>query len=199
MRPQTVAEATPNGPEQDREQSLIEHLTELRSRLLRAVVAVLAGFVLLIPVAGRLYGWLADPLASRLPEGAQLVAIEVVSPFLTPIVGVFHRPFLTMPVVLYQLRALSPPPYQRATSGGRCWSPARAVLRRLRSPTSWSCRWCSPSGRHPAGRDDDDRHQSVPGFPDHVFAWAQLPGRWPPSWWWPVADEPQRLATCAPT
>lgn len=115
MRPQTVAEATPNGPEQDREQSLIEHLTELRSRLLRAVVAVLAGFVLLIPVAGRLYGWLADPLASRLPEGAQLVAIEVVSPFLTPIkLAFFTGLFLTMPVVLYQLWAfVAPGLYQR--------------------------------------------------------------------------------------
>ncbi len=100
-------DADPGG---DREQTLIEHLTELRSRLLRAAAAVLILFVALIPFAAKLYGYLAEPLASRLPEGAQLVAIEVISPFLTPIkLAFFVALFLAMPFVLYQAWAFAAP------------------------------------------------------------------------------------------
>lgn len=130
IRRATVSEPTAPGPEQDREQSLIEHLTELRSRLLRAVAAVIAAFVLLIPAAGRLYGWLAEPLASRLPNDAQLVAIEVVSPFLTPIkLAFFSALFLAMPIVLYQLWAfVAPGLYQRERRLARPLLAASIVL-----------------------------------------------------------------------
>jgi len=49
---------------------LIDHLIELRSRLLRAVVGLLLVFVALLPFANRLYAWLAAPLLDKLPAGA---------------------------------------------------------------------------------------------------------------------------------
>lgn len=86
------------------EQSFISHLIELRARLLKAVVAVLIILVILLPFADRLYHFIAEPLLQRLPQGSQMVAIEVASPFMTPVkLAFFTALFLAMPVVLYQL------------------------------------------------------------------------------------------------
>jgi sec-independent protein translocase protein TatC len=96
------------------EQGLLEHLAELRDRLLRAVAIVLVGFLALVPFAQELYGWLAEPLLSRLPQGGQLVAIEVAGPFLTPIkLAFFTALIVTMPLVLYQLWAFVAPALYR--------------------------------------------------------------------------------------
>lgn len=92
------------------EQGLVSHLIELRSRLLRAIVAVFIAFVALLPFAQKLYTWLAAPLLSRLPPGAHLVAIDVSSPFLVPVkLCLFAALTVAMPVVIYQLWAFVAP------------------------------------------------------------------------------------------
>lgn len=63
---------------------LIEHLIELRSRLLRAVVAIFVIFLGLYPFANEIYTFVAQPLMALLPEGSQMIATEVASPFLAP-------------------------------------------------------------------------------------------------------------------
>lgn len=99
-----------DGPEDDLEQGLFSHLIELRSRLLRAIVAVLVVLGALIPFANRLYTELAAPLVSRLPQGAHLIATEVASPFVTPLKLAFYLAlFIAMPVVVYQLWAFVSP------------------------------------------------------------------------------------------
>jgi sec-independent protein translocase protein TatC len=86
------------------EQSFISHLVELRARLLKAIGAVLIVLVALLPFADRLYHFVAEPLLQRLPTGSQMVAIDVTSPFMTPVkLAAVAAFFLAMPAVLYQL------------------------------------------------------------------------------------------------
>lgn len=94
----------------DAQQSLISHLVELRGRLLKAVAAVLVVLVTLLPFANKLYGWLALPLVSHLPQGGTMIATEVASPFFTPLKLAFYVAlFIAIPVVLYQLWAFVAP------------------------------------------------------------------------------------------
>ncbi len=91
-------------PEEGQEQTFISHLVELRGRLLKAVAGVLVVSVVLLPFADRLYAFIAQPLLQRLPQGSQMVAIEVASPFMTPVKLAFIVAlFVAMPIVLYQL------------------------------------------------------------------------------------------------
>jgi len=97
------AEREDSEHEEGTQQSLISHLVELRERLLKAIAAVLLVLVALLPFANHLYHLIAEPLLARLPKDAKMVAIEVASPFLTPIrLAFFVALFLAMPVVLYQ-------------------------------------------------------------------------------------------------
>jgi sec-independent protein translocase protein TatC len=100
----------PDAGELGGEQGFLSHLIELRARLLKAIAAVLVLLVALLPFANRLYAWLAKPLVERLPGGAHMIAIEVASPFLTPLkLAAVVALFLAMPVVLYQLWAFVSP------------------------------------------------------------------------------------------
>ncbi len=96
------------------EQTFISHLVELRSRLLKAVAGVLLVSVCLLPFADRIYAFIAQPLLQRLPQGSQMVAIEVASPFMTPVKLAFIVAlFVAMPIVLYQLwRFIAPGLYR---------------------------------------------------------------------------------------
>ena len=90
--------------------SLMSHLVELRDRVVRMVVAVLAIFLCLFYWANDIYIFLAEPLTRHLPEGATMIAIDVASPFLTPFKLVLMLSvFLAMPVILYQCWAFVAP------------------------------------------------------------------------------------------
>lgn len=94
----------------DTEQPLIEHLLELRTRLLRAIFGVLACVLLLLPVSNKLYGWLAIPVLQMLPQGGQMIATDPISPFLTPMKLAFVVALVvSAPWILYQLWAFVAP------------------------------------------------------------------------------------------
>ena len=83
---------------------LVAHLTELRDRLLRALLAVLIVFIALFPFANEIYTFVSEPLRALLPEGASMIATEVASPFLTPFkLTLFTAIFLAIPYVLFQV------------------------------------------------------------------------------------------------
>ena len=97
----TEPAAEPDGTDQPL--PLVAHLTELRDRLLRALLAVLVAFIGLFPFANDIYTFVSDPLRKLLPEGATMIATEVASPFLTPFkLTLVAAVFLAMPYVLYQ-------------------------------------------------------------------------------------------------
>ena len=90
--------------EQLAEGTLVSHLVELRTRLIRSALAVLVIFLCLVPFAERVFTLIATPLMERLPEGATMIATQVASPFLTPFkMTLFVAVFLGMPVMLYQV------------------------------------------------------------------------------------------------
>ncbi len=82
----------------------MSHLVELRDRLLRIVLAVLLIFLCLFYWANDIYTYLAEPLTRHMPEGSQMIAIDVASPFLTPFKLVLMLSvFLGMPYILFQI------------------------------------------------------------------------------------------------
>jgi sec-independent protein translocase protein TatC len=94
------------------QETFISHLVELRSRLVRAVGAVLALFVLFIfwPGSGAIYDFLAVPLMSALPEGSKMIATGVITPFMVPMKVTALAAFtVALPFVLYQAWAFVAP------------------------------------------------------------------------------------------
>ena len=88
----------------DQEMPLVAHLTELRNRILRCVIAVLLIFAALFYFSQDIYALVAAPLRAYLPEGATMIATGVASPFLTPFkLTLVIALFLSMPVVLQQV------------------------------------------------------------------------------------------------
>ena len=94
----------------DSQQPLIGHLLELRSRILRSLVAVLVIFICLIAFANQIYDALAEPLTASMVEGSSMIATDVISPFLAPLKFTFFLSvMLAMPYLLYQAWAFIAP------------------------------------------------------------------------------------------
>lgn len=94
------------------EAPFVSHLIELRDRLVRALLAVGVVFAVLCvyPSPGGLYDLLAAPLVKALPQGATMIATNVISPFLVPVKITLMAAFLlALPVVLYQVWAFVAP------------------------------------------------------------------------------------------
>ncbi len=95
---------------EEQELPFISHLVELRNRLLKVVLSVLVVFLAMTPFANEIYSFLAKPLMQLLPENASMVAIDVVSPFLTPFKLVLVAAiFAAIPIILYQFWAFVAP------------------------------------------------------------------------------------------
>jgi len=96
--------------EDDKSGSLMSHLAELRDRVVRIVISILVIFLSLFYWANEIYTYLAAPLTKHLPDGANMIAIDVASPFLTPFKLVLMLSvFLAMPVILHQVWAFVAP------------------------------------------------------------------------------------------
>ena len=92
------------------EMTFVEHLMELRDRVVRIVAAVSVVTLCAMPFANEIYTLLAAPLIAELPEGSSMIATQVASPFLAPFKLVLWMAFfLTIPVTLYQAWAFIAP------------------------------------------------------------------------------------------
>ena len=96
--------------EVDREQPLMSHLLELRSRTVKACASVLVVFLALSPFMKQIFDILSRPLMSALPEGVKMLSTGVVAPFFVPLKVTFFLAFLiALPIVLYQVWAFVAP------------------------------------------------------------------------------------------
>jgi sec-independent protein translocase protein TatC len=94
------------------EQPFVQHLVELRDRLIKAVIAiaVCTSVLALYPGPAALYDLLAAPLIATLPAGSKLIATSVISPFMVPLKIMLLAGFLiALPVVLFQVWAFVAP------------------------------------------------------------------------------------------
>ena len=93
-----------------KEQSLLDHLIELRDRLLRMVLAVLVLFLMLFPFSEQIFTVVAQPLLALMPEGTSMIATSVTSPFLVPFkLVLLVAVLLAVPYLLHQLWAFVAP------------------------------------------------------------------------------------------
>lgn len=94
----------------EQELGFVGHLIELRDRLLRSVLVVLALFLVAFPFANDIYHILALPLVENLPEGGSMIATGVISPFLTPIKLAFIVSiFAAFPYLIFEAWAFIAP------------------------------------------------------------------------------------------
>ena len=93
----------------------MSHLLELRSRLMKAVLAVIVVFLRLTPWMNGVFEYVSKPLREALPEGSEMIVTDVAAPFLTPMkTAFFVAVFIAMPVVLFQIwQFVAPGLYKR--------------------------------------------------------------------------------------
>ncbi len=85
------------------EETLISHLIELRARLIRSLIAVVAVFLCMVNWARDIYTVLAAPMLAALPQGGQMIATDVAGAFFVPMKVTLMLAFLiALPYVLYQ-------------------------------------------------------------------------------------------------
>ncbi|MBC6906366.1 twin-arginine translocase subunit TatC [Saccharophagus sp. K07] len=101
-------------------QPFIEHLIELRTRLLKAIVVLIVILCGLLYFSNDIYEFVADPLLKHLPaeSNSSLIVTDVTQAFLTPFkLTFFVAVFVSMPFLLYQLWAfIAPALYQNEKS-----------------------------------------------------------------------------------
>ncbi len=102
-------------PRNDHQQPLIEHLIELRNRLMRMLMAVAVVFICLFSFSNQIYTFVSKPLQDLLPDNSSMIATNVTSPFMAPFkLTLVVCVLVAMPYILYQIWAfISPALYQR--------------------------------------------------------------------------------------
>jgi len=97
------------------EQPIVQHLLELRSRLLRCLLAVLIIFIALFAFANDIYEFIAAPLQKFLPADSGMIATDVASPFLTPFkLTLLTSVFFSIPYILFQIWSFVAPALYRS-------------------------------------------------------------------------------------
>lgn len=90
--------------------TLVDHLVELRDRLIKCIGALLLVFLSLVYFANDIYTFVARPLVAVLPETSSMIAIDPTSPFFAPFKLTFYAAlFITAPFILFQMWAFIAP------------------------------------------------------------------------------------------
>lgn len=116
MTAETTESATEQEPDHELEKmSFLDHLEELRKRLLYSFIAVFAAFLVCWNFAPQIFAKLQEPLARYLPPGDSLAYTRLTAPFFLYMkVAFFAGLFLAAPVILWQIwQFISPGLYRK--------------------------------------------------------------------------------------
>ncbi len=84
--------------------SFVQHLVELRNKLLYSVIVILLIFAGIFPFSNEVYSFIAAPILDVLPLDSNIIAIGVISPFLTPLkMALIFSVYIAIPFLLYQV------------------------------------------------------------------------------------------------
>lgn len=104
--------ATPPPPRHDEEEdddvggkmSFLEHLDELRTRIIRGLIAIVVGFLVAAVFINRIFSFIMEPLQAVLPEGGKLIYTEPTEAFILQLkMAALVGLLLALPVLLWQL------------------------------------------------------------------------------------------------
>ena len=83
--------------------SIVKYLTDLRKTLLHCIILIAILFIAIFPFADNIYNFIANPIIAVI-ENSSLIAISVISPFLTPLkMALILSIYLAMPFILYKI------------------------------------------------------------------------------------------------
>lgn len=124
---------------------LLDHLIELRTRIIRALLALAVGFGVCLYFSNDILGFLVWPLKQAFPGGeGQLIFTQLPEVFFVQMkVALFAGFMVSFPVIANQLWAFVAPGLYAREKKPSCRSclPLRCCsLPGPRSPISWSCR-----------------------------------------------------------
>jgi len=108
-------DAAPEAPEDLPRMSLLQHLEELRQRLIRAVLALAVCVAVCLNWAAEICRFFAEPIYRYLPPGSKLAVLGVTDPFMLYFkTSLLAGTFVAFPVILWQLwRFVAPGLYRR--------------------------------------------------------------------------------------
>lgn len=109
--PATTSETPPAIPDADaadqpadKPMGLMDHLSELRARLVRACLAVMTGFLACWAVVDPIFNALVDPLLRVLPEGSHAIYTTLPEGFFTRMhISFVAGVFVSSPIIFYQI------------------------------------------------------------------------------------------------
>ncbi|MEA2343138.1 MAG: sec-independent protein translocase protein TatC [Thermoanaerobaculia bacterium] len=96
--------------------SFLDHLEELRKRLIVSIIAIFVAFLACWNYADKIFGWIQAPLTKFLPAGDQKLAYtRLTEPFFLYMkVAFFAAIFVASPILMWQVwRFISPGLYKR--------------------------------------------------------------------------------------
>src|SRR6266508_147223 len=95
------------------EATLVEHLGELRSRIIICLAALAAAFAVTFAFHHQLLDWLNQPLP---PERRHPITLGVAEPFVTSVMVSFYAAFLlALPLILWQVWSFFAPAMEEST------------------------------------------------------------------------------------
>ncbi|MFM1897461.1 MAG: hypothetical protein RLZZ385_2535 [Pseudomonadota bacterium] len=104
LKPENKSVRKTTSAEDEKELTLVDHLIELRDRIIKCMAALLIVFLCLFPFANEIYTFVAEPLIAALPENSTMIAIDPTAPFFAPFKLTFYVAVVAAaPYILFQL------------------------------------------------------------------------------------------------